>query len=190
MPRNGALDVACPVISHMGNSTPARLCVAFSGADLVIGLAVAAVLAGAAGVVAGIGSPAAPRRVSHPRPGPSAPAISRPALPGPIPRSVATTVLMWPVVAHGEYPTFGPHYGPPAYLDNLATRRLWRRHKPAFGAGDFQPYLVQAGRWLVYVGGRTCGCRNLCHQAIFMNHAAGAVAPLNPDLIEVGDAIG
>jgi hypothetical protein len=121
----------------------------------VIGLTVAAVLAGAGGVVAGIRSPAGPRRVSHPRPGPSAPTVRRSALPGPIPRSVATTVLMWPVVAHGEYPTFGPHYGPPAYLDNLATRRLWRRHKPAFGAGDFQPYLVQAGRWLVYVGGRT-----------------------------------
>ncbi len=128
--------------------------------QLVIGLAVAAVLAGAAGVVAGTGSPAAPRRVSHPRPGPSAPAVSRPAPPGPIPRSVATTVLMWPVVAHGEYPAFGPKYGPPAYLDNLATRQLSRRHKPAFGAGDFMPYLVQAGRWLVYVGGGTMAIRD------------------------------
>jgi len=128
--------------------------------QLVTGLAVAAVLAGAAGVVAGIGSPAAPRRVSHPRPGPSAPAVSRPASPGPIPRSVATTVLMWPVVAHGEFPTFGPKYGPPAYLDNLATRQLSRRHKPAFGAGDFQPYLVQAGRWLVYVGDGTMAIRD------------------------------
>ena len=51
---------------------------------LVIGLAVAAVLAGASGVVAGIGSPAAPRRVSHPRPRPSGPAVSRLALPGPL----------------------------------------------------------------------------------------------------------
>jgi len=127
--------------------------------QLVIGLAVAAVLAGAAGVVAGTGSPAAPRRVSHPRPRPSAPAVSRPASPGPIPRSVATTVLMWPVVAHGEFPTFGPSE-PPAYLDNLATRQLSRRHKLAFAGGDFQPYLVQAGRWLVYVGDGTMAIRD------------------------------
>jgi hypothetical protein len=65
--------------------------------QFVIGLAVVAVLAGAAGLVAGIGSPGAPRRVSQPRPKPSAPALRRPALPGPIPRSVDTTVLMWPV---------------------------------------------------------------------------------------------
>jgi hypothetical protein len=123
---------------------------------LVIGLAVAAVLAGAAGVVAGIGSPGAPRRVSHPRPKPSAPAVSRPALPGPIPRSVATTVLMWPV----GYPAFGPHFGPPAYLDDLATGQLSRRHKPTFAGGDFQPYLVRAGRWLVYAGDGTMAIRD------------------------------
>lgn len=63
---------------------------------------------------------------------------------------------MWPV----GYPVFGPKYGPPAYLDNLATRQLSRWHKPAFGAGDFQPYLVQAGRWLVYVGDGTLAIRD------------------------------
>jgi len=124
--------------------------------QLVIGLAVAAVLAGAGGVVAGIALPAGPRRVSHPWPKPSAPAVSRPALPGPIPRSVAATVLMWPI----GYPVFGPNYGPPAYLDNLATGQLSRRHKPAFAAGDFQPYLVRVGRWLVYVGGGTMAIRD------------------------------
>jgi hypothetical protein len=31
---------------------------------------------------------------------------------------------------------------------------------------------------------------SLCHQAIFMNHAPSAVTPLDPELIEVGDAIG
>jgi hypothetical protein len=36
----------------------------------------------------------------------------------------------------------------------------------------------------------TCGCRNLCHQAIFMNHASGVVTPLDPELIQVGDAVG
>jgi hypothetical protein len=124
--------------------------------QLVIGLAVAAVLAGAAGVVAGIGLPAAPRRVSHPRPKPSASGVSRQALPGPIPRSVDTTVLMWPV----GYPAFGPDFGPPAYLDDLATGQLSRRHKPTFAGGDFQPYLVRVGRWLVYVGDGTMAIRD------------------------------
>jgi hypothetical protein len=31
---------------------------------------------------------------------------------------------------------------------------------------------------------------NPCHQAIFMNHGPSAVTPLDPELIEVGDAIG
>jgi hypothetical protein len=34
------------------------------------------------------------------------------------------------------------------------------------------------------------GAGNLCHQAVFMNHAACAVTPLDPELIEVGDVIG
>jgi hypothetical protein len=123
---------------------------------LVTGLAVAAALAGAAGVVAGIGSPAAPRRVGPPRTRPPAPAVSRPALPGPIPRSLATSVLMWPA----GYPRFGPDFGPPAYLDNLATGQLLRQHKLAFAGGDFRPYLVQAGRWLVYVGDGTMAIRD------------------------------
>jgi hypothetical protein len=116
---------------------------------LVTGLAVAAMLAGATGVVAGIGSRGQPP-VSHPRPGPSAPATGRQALPGPIPHSVGTTVLMWPV----GYPAFGTGLWPPAYLDNLSTGRLSRRHKLAFAGGDYRPYLVRTGRWLVYVGGQ------------------------------------
>jgi hypothetical protein len=37
---------------------------------------------------------------------------------------------------------------------------------------------------------RYVGAGNLCHQAVFMNHAACAVTPLDPDRIEVGDVIG
>ncbi len=37
---------------------------------------------------------------------------------------------------------------------------------------------------------RVVGAENLCHQAIFMNHAPCAVTPLNPELIQVGHAIG
>jgi hypothetical protein len=120
---------------------------------LLIGLAVAAVLGGAAGVVAGTGSGGQPR-VSQPRPKPPAAAAGRQALPGPIPHGAGTTVLMWPVVAQGEYPAFGPHSWPPAYVDNLSTGHLSRRHKVAFAGGDYRPYLVRTGHWLVYVGGQ------------------------------------
>jgi hypothetical protein len=30
---------------------------------------------------------------------------------------------------------------------------------------------------------------NLCHQAIFVNHASGAVAPLDTEVVQVGDAV-
>jgi hypothetical protein len=115
----------------------------------VIGLAVAAVLAGATGVVAGIGSRGQPP-VSQPRARPPAPATGQQAAPGPIPHSVGTTVLMWPV----GYPAFGPGWWPPAYLDNLSAGHLSLRHDLAFAAGDYQPYLMRTGRWLVYVGGQ------------------------------------
>jgi transposase len=36
---------------------------------------------------------------------------------------------------------------------------------------------------------KACECRKLCHQAIFMNHASGAVARLDPELIQAGDAV-
>jgi hypothetical protein len=119
---------------------------------LVTGLVLAVVLAGTIGVAAGLTSRGRPP-VSHPRPRSSAPATRQQVLPSPIPHSVGTTVLLWPVVAHGEYPTFGPHQWPPAYVDDLATGRLSRRHKLAFAGGDFRPYLVSVGHWLVYVGG-------------------------------------
>ena len=34
------------------------------------------------------------------------------------------------------------------------------------------------------------GAENLCHQAIFMNHAPCAVTPLDPELIQVCNAVG
>jgi len=113
----------------------------------------AAVLAGAVGVAAGV-RPGGRPRMSQPRPRPPAAAAGLQEPAGPIPHSVGTTVLMWPVVAPGEYPAFGPHSWPPAYVDNLATGHLSRRHKLAFAGGDYRPYLVQAGHWLVYVGGQ------------------------------------
>jgi hypothetical protein len=63
---------------------------------------------------------------------------------------------MWPV----GYPAFGPGFGPPGYLDNLATGHLSLRNKPDFAGGDFRPYLVRAGGWLVYAGDGTMAIRD------------------------------
>ena len=107
---------------------------------LAVGVAVAAVLAGVAGVAAAVaGHRPGPR--SHPG---SQVAARQAAAPGPIPRSIGTTLLMWPA-------GLGQCCGPVA-VDNLSTGRLAQSQQPAIGAGDFQPLLAQAGRWLVYVG--------------------------------------
>src|SRR5262249_59649268 len=104
------------------------------------GVAGGGVLAGVTAGVAGHRS-GRPGPRSHPRSqgvaGPAAP-------PGPIPGSIGTTLLMWPA-------GFGQCCGPVA-VDNLSTGRLTYGQQPAIGAGDFQPLLAQAGRWLGYVG--------------------------------------
>lgn len=117
---------------------------------LLAGLAVTVVLAGAGGIAIAVRSPGHQHRPAH-RPGPAraAPARRRPALPGSVPGSVGTSVLMWPV---GD-PAFGPGYGPRAYLDDLRSGTLSLvTNGPAFTAGDYQPYLIRAGRWLVFAG--------------------------------------
>ncbi len=40
------------------------------------------------------------------------------------------------------------------------------------------------------MSGAPVGAENLRHQVIFVNHAPGAVAPLDPELIQVRDAVG
>jgi hypothetical protein len=101
---------------------------------LAIGVVVVAVLGSAAGVAGLHGSgrrlPTRPRRAS--------------SVPAPIPRSVHTSVLMWPA-------GFGQCCGPVA-VDNLSTGRLTQGQEPAISVGDYQPLLAQVGRWLVYVG--------------------------------------
>ncbi len=111
----------------------------------VTGLAVAAVLASALGAFAGLHGVSQPpaRRPPAGRSGPK-PAASHAAgapAPGRIPRSVDSTVLMWPV---------GPGQAPGIYLDNLRTRRLRQAYTPSVDPGEFQP-LMPTGRWLVYV---------------------------------------
>jgi hypothetical protein len=117
------------------------------------GVAVAAMLAGGLGVFAHVHG-ADRQRQASPRPGDNPSAAVQ--LPGPIPTSVDTAVLMWPV----GYPAFGPTGGPPAYFDNLRTGRLSRTQTPAIAAGDYQPLLITVGRWLVYVGDGTTAIRD------------------------------
>jgi hypothetical protein len=95
---------------------------------IAVGVAVVAVLGGAAGVAAGL----------HRQAGP--PAAARRTIPAPtqIPASVGTTVLMWPA-------GFGRCCGPVA-VDNLRTGRLTQSQQPAISAGDYQPLLTQVGR--------------------------------------------
>jgi hypothetical protein len=111
---------------------------------LAAGVAVAAVLAGvAAGLAGHLAGRPGPR--GHPRP--QGAAARQGAAPGPIPRSIGTTVLMWPA-------GFGQCCGPVA-VDDLSTGRLAQSQQPAIGVGDYQPLLAQVGRWLVYVGNGT-----------------------------------
>jgi hypothetical protein len=122
---------------------------------VAVGVAVVAVLGSAAGVAAGLHGPGS--RLPS-RPGPHSHAGSPVAaghgagMPAPIPRSVDTTVLMWPA-------GFGQCCGPVA-VDNLSTGRLAQSQEPAISAGDYQPLLAQVGRWLVYVGNGTTAIRD------------------------------
>jgi hypothetical protein len=112
------------------------------------GAVVAAVLAGAAGVAAGLHGPG--HQPPGPRGQPRPPVAARRLVtgPAPIPPSVDTTVLMWPAGSA----SFGAGGGPAAYIDDLSTGRLTQTRTLAIGAGDYQPLLSQVGRWLVYVG--------------------------------------
>jgi hypothetical protein len=49
--------------------------------------------------------------------------------------------------------------------------------------------LARQGAWLAS-SRSAVGAENLRDQAIFVNHAPGVVAPLDPELIEIGDAVG
>ena len=118
---------------------------------LAVGVAVAAVLAGVAGVAAGVAGhrPGRPGPRGHPG---SQVAARQAAAPAPIPRSIGTTLLMWPA-------GFGQCCGP-VTVDDLGTDRLAQSHQPAIGTGDYQPLLAQARRWLVYVGNGTAAIRD------------------------------
>jgi hypothetical protein len=117
---------------------------------LAAGVAAAAVLASGGGIIAGshAGNPRPPR--GHATGTPPAHAIRPSAAPllGPILPGAATSLVMWPV----GFPAFGPNSGPAAYVDNLSTGRLSRRQIPGIVGCDCQPYLLDVGNRLVYVG--------------------------------------
>jgi len=122
----------------------------------IAGAAVLVLLAGVAGVVAGLAGHRHSR--ANPSGHPKTKTVPRRgvATPAPIPRSIGTTLLMWPV----GYPGFGPSGGPPAYVDDLSTGRLTPSKKPAISAGDFQPLLAHVSRWFVYVGNGATAIRD------------------------------
>jgi hypothetical protein len=114
---------------------------------LISGLAVLSVVAAVCGALAGL-SRASHRRVpGSPRPRAAASRPARPAA-GLVVAGADTSVLLWPV----GYPGFSASGGPPAYVDNLRTGRLTQSQRPDISAGDYQPLLSAAGRYLVYAG--------------------------------------
>jgi hypothetical protein len=101
------------------------------------GIAAAVALAAVLGTFAGLGGTGGPP-TSRPHPGPAT--GHRPQVPGHIPASVGSTVLMWPG---------GPEQDGTIYLDNLRTGKL-RRATPVVDPGEYQPIALVSG-WIVYV---------------------------------------
>ncbi len=97
--------------------------------------AAAVVLAAVLGVFTGIHGAGGPGYRSRP----GARHRARPQVPGPIPKSIDTAVLMWP--AGGQAGKID--------LSNLRTGRPLRA-MPAVDPGEYQP-IMAAGRWIVYV---------------------------------------
>ncbi len=104
------------------------------------GVAVAAVLAAALGASAGLRGGSGPRRASLPRLAPAAAPSAGLHVPGPIPRSVDTTVVMWPTTG-GQNGTID--------LDNLRTGQHGRA-APVADPGEYQPIMLVSGR-IVFV---------------------------------------
>jgi hypothetical protein len=115
---------------------------------LVTGIVALTLLAGAAGAAASLREGSQPRPRSRPGPTTAVRPAARQSLPGPIPASVDTTVLLWPV---------GPDWGPgpvtPTYVDNLTAGHVSLSQKLDIVSNDYGPPLMTVGRWLVYYAG-------------------------------------
>jgi hypothetical protein len=107
----------------------------------VTGLAVAAAIVVAVGALAGLGTGGHRPRLRLARPALSRSHPARRALAGPVLGGRPGSVVMWP-----------ENVGPLAYLAELGTGHVLQR-AINIDAGDYDPYLVRSGRWLVYVEG-------------------------------------
>ena len=67
----------------------------------------------------------------------------------------------------------------------LAWRRIWLASRASAAARSVLTWRVHSATVCGSVG-----AENLRHQAIFVNHAPGAIAPLDPELIQIRDAVG
>ena len=112
--------------------------------QLLLCTAAVVLMTGAAGLVAArrgasLPPPARPP-VQHQVPRSGSEHAARPPVPGPIPASVDSTVLMWPV---------GPGQDGTIYLDNLRTGHLgWAT--PVVDPGEYQPIMQLDGE-IIYV---------------------------------------
>src|SRR5579862_3340812 len=104
------------------------------------GVAVAAALAATLGAFASLHGFGGSRRPSPPGPGVAARPPAAPPVPGRIPASIDTTVLMWPSQ---------PGQDGTVALDNLRTETL-RLAGPVVDPGEYQPIMLVSG-WIVYV---------------------------------------
>ena len=108
---------------------------------LVVGLAAVVVAAGGSGIVAAVHRASPQRPASQPRRKIVASHPAQPGPPGRIPRSVDTTLLMWPIDP-GQYGGI--------YVDNLRTGQLLQPQTPGMDPGEFAP-ILPVGRWVVWV---------------------------------------
>jgi hypothetical protein len=109
--------------------------------QLMVGLTAVAVTAAGIGAFTAVRGAGQRRPASRPRP---VAASNRPAprvLPGAIPASVDTTLVMWPVDAD--------QYGGLS-IDNLRTRHVWQPLSPGMDSGEYAP-ILPVGQWIVWV---------------------------------------
>jgi len=131
--------------------------------QLITGLAAAAVLLGAARVIVSV-TAGSPPRPSPPRPVTThaVPQVTRPLRPGPIPRSVDSTVLMWP-------------FGSGPLVDNLQTGNLVVANRLTVDPNSSQT-MLRVGRWIVYADYKQVWATSARWRASFGRLAAYAAA--------------
>jgi hypothetical protein len=113
----------------------------------VIAMAAAALIAAAGGAVASLGGS------GHPNAQRGAAAARSGAAAGPLPADLGSRLVLWPWPP-GSMPAFSSSGGPPAEVVNPDTGTHALRDLPHIAGGDYFPYLIAVGRWLVYAGGQ------------------------------------